>query len=349
MANILSFPAFLRQKSSPYFSILGNALRQQGVNFRDYKILLPYQQADVLHLHWPERLYNAQAVKRHRSLSDYAFRNMIATADRIQQSGGRFVWTAHNLKPHEPPPARHAHVWERWHDALIGRVDSVVCMTESAKDVIRQAVPAARDAEFIVAPHPHYRSLYTQWDTPAQTRRAYGVPEGATLTAMLGFVRRYKGIKEAVELFRRLDPDRHVLVIGGKCLDPQLRAELEAAAAASPNIRIVLRPLSDRELASLYKASDLALFNFTDILNSGSVLTALSLDVPCLAPRRGAIADVHRDVGAWCEVFDAALDVDTLVAALSRPRPEGRPNLDRYEPAQVARLHLRAYGLTQDD
>lgn len=300
-----------------------------------------------LHLHWPEAPLHGRLSRRSEAAADAAYRLLVAAADRVRGRGGRVVWTAHNLAPHGLPAPHAGRVFERWGPRLLARVDTVVAMSAAGAGAVRTALPAVAGARVVLVPHPHYRGVYGVPD-PRDVRARHGIPPAAHLTVAAGLIRPYKGIPALVAAFATAARADEWLLVAGACHDPAHRAEVaRAVAAAGPRVRLAVAPLDDADFAATVAAGDLFAGNFDAVLNSGSVLAALSLDRPVLAPASAPLAELRDQVGAgWLSLFDAPLDAATLRRHLDllRAAPRtARPDLAANDPATVARAHLALY------
>ncbi len=304
-----------------------------------------------LHLHWPEDALHGRLARRSEAATDAAYRVLLAAADRVRRRGGRVVWTAHNLAPHGFPAPHSAAAWQRWSGRLLDRVDTVVALSATSAEAVRAALPAVARARFALIPHPHYRAVYPMPDRRADAgsiRARHAVPPSAHLTVAAGLIRPYKGIPALVAAFAAAARDDEYLLVAGPCHDPAHRAEVaRAAALAGPRVRLAIGTLDDAAFAATLAAADLFAANFTAILNSGSVLAALSLDTPVLAPAAAPLAELRTQVGPdWLSLFEPPLDPPTLRRHLDSIRSatrSGRPDLGPNDPAAVARAHLRLY------
>jgi glycosyltransferase involved in cell wall biosynthesis len=225
-------------------------------------------------------------------------------------------------------------------------VDVAIAMSADQLPLLLDKYPDIAPDRWRVAEHPHYRDAYADFRPREETRDRLGVPRSATLVVMLGLVRPYKGMEEAIGAFRAAARPDEFLLIAGHCDDAQLRLQLEQAAAGAPNIRLLFERLPDAELASCFKAADLALYNFTSILNSGSVIAALSLDCPVLAPHAVAFEEQKRRNPDWLDLFDQPLTPQRLRSRLDQVplrQPAGSPNLDAQSVEAVGAAHRRIY------
>jgi glycosyltransferase involved in cell wall biosynthesis len=306
-------------------------------------VLLPAG-ARNLHLHWPEYLLHGRLARRFPLACDAAYRGLLLAMDRVRRDGGRVIWTAHNLAPHGYPAPHAAAAYQRWSREIFARVDTVVAMSPSGVRAVREALSDLA-ARFEIVPHPHYRAFYGAG--PGTQRARHGIPAGAHLACAAGLIRGYKRIPELVAAFAACARADEYLLVAGPCHEPALRAEVERAARRCPRVRLAIGALGDADFAGTIRSADLFVANFAALLNSGSVIAALSLDTPVLAPRLGALADLQAQVGAgWLDLYDGVLDPLRLRLALDRTRegrPEGRPDLAPNDPDRVIDAHLALY------
>jgi glycosyltransferase involved in cell wall biosynthesis len=298
-----------------------------------------------LHLHWPEYLLHGRLARRFAPACEAAYWTLLRAIDRVKRNGGQVIWTAHNLAPHGYPSPHAEAVYTRWSREILRRVDTVVALSPSGARAVREAVPEVASARFAIVAHPHYRDLYGRGG-PGAARTRHGIPAGARLACAAGLIRGYKRIPELVAAFAACARDDEYLLVAGPCHEPALRAEVERAARLCPRVRLAIGALADADFAATIRASDLFVANFGALLNSGSVIAALSLDTPVLAPRLGALPDLQAQVGErWLALFDGALDRDRLRHALDRVRepPGGRPDLAPNDPDRVIDAHLGLY------
>lgn len=130
------------------------------------------------------------------------------------------------------------------------------------------------------------------------------------------------------------------LTIAGRT-DPDLEADL--AALATSHVRLVPRRLSDGEYESLVAASDIVVLPFVDMLHSGSIVHALSLNRPVITPATPYASDLAEVVGhAWIRTFDGPL-TEALLTSLTYPR-DTAPDLSELSAQRNATAALRFYG-----
>jgi hypothetical protein len=95
-------------------------------------------------------------------------------------------------------------------------------------------------------------------------------------------------------------------------------------------------------------AADLVVLPFHSILNSGSVLLALSHNRPVLAPRIGALPEIQAQVGAhWLRLYEGEISPAVLAAAVAEPAPheDERPDLTAFDWQPIAERTVEFYKL----
>ena len=266
-------------------------------------------------------------------MSDAAYWTLLRTIDRVKRRGGKVIWTAHNLQPHGYPSPHGEATYRRWTPEIFQRVDTVITMSPSTQPQVRQAIPDLDGACFETIPHPHYRHFYGHADDPRAVRARHGIPGGAHLTCAAGLIRPYKKLPELIAAFAASARSDEYLLIAGPCHDPALRAEVARQARACARVKLHLGDLSDPDFAAAVRAADLFVANFESLLNSGSVIAALSLDTPVLAPnsapfstcsRRSAMLGLPSSTTRWTHKLSAATPI-AVVRRIARIPPTSSP------------------------
>ncbi len=278
---------------------------------------------DVFHVHWPEFLLRAP--ERSRALQYALFLALLA---RTALARRPVVRTLHNLAPHEGASA-----FERLLLRLLDR--------RTRLWIRLNAVTATRAPQTVTILHGHYRDWFAGMDVP---------PTVPGRLLYFGLIRPYKGVETLLDSFLALDPARAPeagLRIVGHPANEALRRRITAACAADARIGALLAYVDDARLAHEIGQAELVVLPFRQMLNSGSLLLALSLDRPVLVPRNTANEALAAEVGpGWVHLYDGTLDADTLAAALAQVRSTPRaprPDFSGREWGDAGRRHFHAY------
>src|SRR5215470_1851064 len=233
------------------------------------------------------------------------------------------VMTIHNVRTHERI---------RWDDWTLwrcfGAADAVVVHTKQAAEVARQRLPAARielihhgDAGFL---HGNGRP-----DRRA-ARAALSLPSDAPIVLAFGAIRPYKGIHGVIgalpELRRRHADAR--LVIAGPLLVGTEGEYRDAIRRAGVESAVMFRPgyVPAEAVASYFAAADVAVYNYRDITDSGSLRLACDLGTPVVATAVGSFREFLTDgvTARLIEPGHAGALVAALAAVLADPESAAR-------------------------
>ncbi len=308
-------------KTNPYLTQLYRAL-PDNVEQRYFSMRAALlSRYDVLHLHWPEYLM------RHPSRAG-TWAKRVCTAMlllRLQLTGTPVVRTLHNLAPHERQGRT-----EQW---LLGWLDRL-----TRRWVRINAVTPARPPFTDTILHGHYREWFADFPQPTSQR-------GRLLH--FGLIRPYKGVETLIEVVRATPDPTLQLRICGNPATPEMRATVEAACTADPRIGAHLAYVGDAELAREVGLSELVVLPYRQMHNSGTLLLALSLQRPVLAPWSESNAAVAEEVGpGWVHLYRGELDTQVLVDTLARLRDApntAAPDLSRRDWPKIGMQHYRTY------
>lgn len=303
---VIAFPDYARQ--NPYQRLAYGALPEGRLSYgtlAEAVAVVEQGRRVTFHLHWEDALYR----NLRREAWPAAQAAALAELDRLKAAGGRFLWTLHNIEPHDLD----GQAARRFMAALAARADALHLHSDWAA---RQAIELydADPAKLQVIPHPSYRGLYPAASDRATARAELGLPEGRRVVLMFGNLRGYKGFEEALEALRGSGADLQ-LVIAGRAgpFDP-------VADVSDPRVTIIKGYIDEVEVGRLFAAADYALFPFRRISTSGSLLLALTFGVPVIAPAVPALAETvtHGREGLLFDPADPRALARTLSAAAAQ-------------------------------
>lgn len=343
--RVLALPAFRNRTLNPYTSLLYTAIDRLGVRVEDAgaRTLFGARNA-VLHIHWPEYCFSDRDPVL--GIAKALLTMLIVTLLRLRSV--RIIWTIHNLQGHERwNPRLERHMW-RW---FVRRIDGYIALTNTGRTAALLRFPELKALQGFVIPHGHYRDAYPVGLTPEEARRQLGIPIDAPVIAFVGAIRPYKNLPALLNAFANV-PDPHWrLIIGGAPATPELKREIVRLALRDQRVLLEPAHLPDERLAAFLSAADLLVFPYAEILNSGSVLLALSFERPVLAPRLGALAELQLLAGEdWVRTYDGELTAEQLVAAMARAgatRATPCRLLAALDWEQIARDTVHAYAAVQ--
>jgi glycosyltransferase involved in cell wall biosynthesis len=339
---VAAAPAFSTQHANPYNALLYTALGARGVRVEELSLRrLVAAPPDVVHVHWPELTFLSG--RRWWRTAGRVVRFGSALAVARLRKGTRLVWTVHNLTPHEQAtsPLQSRLFW--WW--FVRRVDSVLTLTDSARELARSTYPRLREVPAAVTPHGHYRSELDRSLPRAGARAALGLPPTGPVLAIVGQIRPYKNVPALLEAFARMTTADARLVVAGSARNDSERERIERLAGADRRVVLDLQFQEPARLSAWLAAADVVVLPYTAVLNSGTALLALSADRPVVVPAVGAMPELRAAVGEeWVYTYTGRLDdalPDAVRWAVTTERPV-QPDLDAFDWRAVAELTERA-------
>ncbi len=335
--KVLAFPKSVNQ-ANPYTSLLYGEIERQGVEVKEFDLATCNDvNVDVLHVHWPEWFLgrrNPIAVANNY----WAWMDRLRTANH---KGTKIVWTVHNFRSHE---RRHEWLQKRFWREFRSLVDGCVCLSESSRLELLKADKGAGYLSTVI-PHGHYREAYPMKTTREAARQKFSIDGGAFTITHVGLMREYKNVPTLIQSFYQTKGiDR--LIVAGEVFDPQVRRRVEAAMG-DPRASIKFKHVADDDMQFYYRAADLAVFPYREILNSGSAMTALSFDVPVLVPGIGSMPELRDMVGRdWVMTYQGDLSSSVLEEAKAwvvGTRREKKAPLDKFAWPGIASKTIEFY------
>jgi len=278
VVKVLAFPAFKNKGSNPYNYLLYSGMKKYDVDVREFTFKgclgLDY---DLIHVHWPEIFLNSNYIIKAISYSFLFLFCLIFS----RLCGKKIVWTVHNLKPHKVKYKALNKVFWWPYKSLVNAIISLSSANE------RKAVDffeIEKKTKMKVIYHGLYQRIYDNTVSKADARRILNVSQDGKVCLFIGQVKPYKNVELLIELFNYDSSLSDVqLIIAGKFESYQYFLEVESKIKSN-NIIIQNKFIPDSELQNYFNATDVCVFPFNDIFNSGSVLLSASFDTPVIVP-----------------------------------------------------------------
>lgn len=272
---------------------------------------------DVLHIHWPERLYQ---------WSPPTDVNQSEILDVIEE---RLVWyrnhgvtilnTIHNLQPHDST----LEVGKQAYRLVIKYADILVHHCDKSVSLLSDKYPEVTEKTNIVCPHGDYRIHYRNPD-PVHARRAYGLPEDKIIILNFGRQRPYKNGDFIISAFDKLGVSSKYLVIAGVLDYPDngrmknLRFRISTKVRKSlkyADRKFIYRHFSNAEISDIVSCADIIFLGQNVALNSGLLPLAATFGRPVVCPDTGCFREA---VSEWCHEMYEPGDIASASNALQR-------------------------------
>jgi len=332
--RVLARPAYTSLKFNPYTSLIYSEVAKAGIEVVEYDpFRAPFRHADVIHVHWPESVFDhtlTEAIPTTESL--------LFAIKRLRQRGTKLLWTIHNLRAHD---YKHPKSEERFWNRYVAQLDGVVALTKAGLEAARVRFGALGNCPAWIVPHPHYRGQYPDTLNREQARQRLNLPARANVMLAFGRMYDYKKVPALIRAVRSVPNENWVVLVAGNPRDASIAEELRREAGTDSRIHLHLRYIPSDEAQVFFRAADLVVEPYREILNSGTALLALSFDRPVLVPHHGAGVDLHRDFGKpWVQTFEPELTPQTLASVLK----DAQQLPERTDGAHVASIDVARIG-----
>ncbi|MDA8964587.1 glycosyltransferase [bacterium] len=279
---------------NPYQKLFTGGIEEAGLKVLRIppKKWFPLQKAvasdcDLLHLDWPQDWYTGRG-RVSKALKGGMYRHGLSCLRKKPT-----VWTAHNLISHDSlDPTRD----KKMNQALIDVCRGVMVMSDAAELQLRELYRIPGSTNVRKVPHGHYIDCYLNVVSRDDARKRFSLAREKFIYLMPGAVKPYKGHADAIRSFVRCSAKDDVLIVAGRGEDgyiEQLRAiESEAGCVCSGDIQFIDGQISDNDFQYLFNLADVTVLPFVNVLNSGSLLLAMSFGSPVIAPRIGSIPEI---------------------------------------------------------
>jgi glycosyltransferase involved in cell wall biosynthesis len=318
------------ERSNPYAPLLAQALSPLGVEsvagFRE-NLTVEWIQAhareyQILHLHWPWVLYESDGL-------DQTVRRCAGMLDALllaRSMGCKIVWTMHNLYPHDSETHDLDHLARL---AISSIASSVIVHCEHARALLRRVFH--REQDVFTIPHGHFVAPYPNELGRTEARRRLGLEDSHFVYLFFGTVRANKGVEQLLQGFRTLQGRGFRLLLAARVCSGYGAEVIQAYGKSDPRIVLYQSEMyGNSELQLFYNAADVAVFPFTDILTSGSVITALSFYCPVVVPAIGCLPElVNETLGVIYDPLKPDALAQALRAAAGIRREQLRPGIER--------------------
>jgi len=332
--RILAAPKRDVHTGNPYVTLLYERIEALGATVTPFSIArLLSGRYDVAHFHWPQGRFQGRS-----AWSAFLRASKLLLGLAVHRlCGGKVVWTVHNILPHDRQSWRGGFLYAAVFCRL---VTHLVFLSSSSVAPAYDAFPMLKKAKKAIIPHGHYRDVCP----PVPRLRSSA---GDVTIGFFGSIKPYKNVCKLLEVFQRMDAPNARLVVHGKPDSAELTERLRRRADGDRRITLDLRHIDDAEVAAIHSRIDLVVLPFSDILNSGSAIMALSQNCRVLVPARGAMVELAELVGAeWVRTFEGELTVAILAKAVAWATASSgtMADLEALSWATIGEKHVELFG-----
>ena len=236
----------------------------------------------IFHLHWEDHVFRSAwpdaAAERELCQS------FLAALRYFIAGGGIFVWTVHNLQPHDK---FHTAVHSEFQAELLALAHRVHVHSRTTLTELQARSGADIRGKVDIIAHGNYCALKGERRGRRNAER--------TDFLFFGQVRPYKGLEELLRAFLaagEANGPTHLTIAGPHYPGVDLSA-LDGDAAE--RVTVVNRAIEEGEIPGFNAAADFAVAPYRAVTTPGSLILALSLGIPVVAPKLPSICELLGD------------------------------------------------------
>lgn len=310
--KIASLPALPPEPSPlPYLNLFYNALASHGIlNVCEFHPSVSWlkknqRKIDAIHIHWPEKIWMNEngsfqqifnnfrgyyairrITRRYRAYLGLLVLNNILRFAKPRKI--KVVWTIHELAPHTSS----------------GRVDRLVYKRLSkGSDLI---IVHSRDAEksfistygpnekIVLMRHGNFKDAYPPPRAKHIVMEELNFNKKLPVIALLGALRKYKGIDLALEVVGFLEQEVNFLIAGEPLNDFPLTETIRKVEKLN-NVKLVPKSLTTQEFADYSGVCDAFLLPYKNITTSGIMHAAFTFNSGIIASKLPYFEEVLRE------------------------------------------------------
>ena len=153
----------------------------------------------------------------------------------------------------------------------------------------------AAGPKIAIVPHGSYIGVYPEGRHRREVRSDLGLPETSFVFLCFGELRAYKEVELLLDAFSSLPLPDARLVVAGNAKIPSVGSAVRAASANDPRVLGMLGFVPEERVAELFHACDAAVLPRGDGGTSGSLILALSMELPVVAADVPTVRALTRD------------------------------------------------------
>ena len=169
----------------------------------------------------------------------------------------------------------------------------------SAIDIMAPILNVEKNKFFIVN-HPDFPTERIEKDQAVDSLNqkyfANKIKKDNIIFLMFGEIAEYKGIKEVIEIFNTLDQKKKLVIAGTvKKGNSKYFNELLSSIKNEEQILVCNRRIPDEDVPLFLNSCDYAIFNYRNVLTSGSVVLAINYNKRIIIPSMGCLKELKGE------------------------------------------------------
>lgn len=270
---------------------------------------------DVLHVSHPEQRLSGKP-------KDWARGLLLLPAIAVARRRGSVLVGA--FEHARPVGGRFTGWYLTWFDRM---VDAAIFRSKEDAGKILERRPSLRPASHHLIRYGHLRQVTAWLPSPSRARQELRLATDRSIVVVAGPIDQPE-IDALTEVFQHADDLNLSIVVATRHLaNPQ-----DIRSVARRRVRLIHGPLPFQKLLLILRAADLVVVPWKGGVAYRSIMTALSVDKPVLAPWQPELAELRdRTSGGWVRLYDDQVRREDLTHHLGNLPTERTPNLGNFD------------------
>jgi glycosyltransferase involved in cell wall biosynthesis len=275
---------------NPYLRLLYARVVEVGFEPRalgTFELLDRAPATGVFHLHWTRVFQDGAGSEQ--AAREQSARYLGRIEDFIDR-GGTLMWSIHEWLPHDCP---YPDIEVETRRRLAELASGIHVLHESTVRGVAPLYPLDPAKAFVVE-HPLYTGVYPDYLSREAARALLGLAPDDVLLLGFGAIRPYKGFDRLVAALPAVRDGsglRVRVMVAGPTYKTVENRELVDLVAATEGASMTGEAVPDDYVQVLFRAADVAVLPYRQVLNSGVLMLALTFGCPSVAPEN----EVTRD------------------------------------------------------
>ena len=297
------------------------------------------KEADIIHIHWPEALYNWKEPGEGsiQELED----KIIFWKEKF-----KIIYTRHNEEPHHGGSKKFSSLYNLVEQAA----DGIIHLGRYSHQQFINNRPDLKNVQHVIIPHPIY-TLYPNNISSKEARQKLNLKEQDKIILCLGNIRNKEESIFLRKVFQQVSIKHKILVAptmdyyvngwSNKVLSRLNQIVFRSIYAVHPRYRFENRFLEDDALQVYLNAADCLFIPRLRSLNSGLLLLGMSFGIPVVCSHTGNNTEVIEESHAYGyesgNIQSAAQAIEDAMNKTHSPVPT--LFLEERSPSRIATLY----------
>ena len=264
------------------------------------------QGCEIVHMDWPHDWYSGKNLLT-RNLKSWMY------LSGLKSFQPKIVWTLHNLYSHN---AANVDFEIKMIQSLIDKCAGIMVFSDHASNSLTETYEIGT-TEIRKFYHGHYADCYPNDCSQKAAREHLKVASEKHLLVTVGSIKPYKGFENLIEKLVMSPRSNIKWIIAGRSGDQaygrHLQCLVDNANQQACDIEFHNKLVPDNYLQYYFNAADACMLPFENILNSGSMLMAMSFGCPVIAPAMGSLPEIANPDWSFLYETDSP---DSIYSAL---------------------------------